>query len=456
MRLVFVHGWSVTNTNTYGGLPQALAAAAAGAGMALDIRHLFLGRYISFHDEVAIDDIARALDAALRELPGGGDGIAPFSCITHSTGGPVLREWLDRFHGQGPVPLVHLVMLAPANHGSALARLGKARVGRIQAWFNGVEPGQRVLDWLALGSDGQWRLNAAGLAPRRPGFYPFVLTGEGIDRRFYDFLNSYLIEPGSDGVVRVAGANMDCGFLTLVQDPGRVVGGSRSAPVYALRSEGGIRRPTPVPLGVYAGYSHSGPRMGIMGSVRPDEAAAPVVRDVLACLRVSDEAGYRRMGEVLAAQTAKAQQGGDRFCMLVFQVRDDTGAAIGENAYDLLLLGGRDYQPRHLPDGFFRDRQMNAASGRLVYYMDADRLAAIKDGCFGIRVSARPSAGFAHYRPGEYRAEGEALQRLLVPNTTTYIEIVLHRHVDENTFRLDPATEGTRDFRRIRPSGHSL
>ena len=91
-------------------------------------------------------------------------------------------------------------MLGPANHGSALAVLGKEYVGRIQSWFSGVEPGQRVLDWLSLGSEGQWILNQNFLSydSARKGFYPFVLTGQGIDNKFYDFLNSYLVEPGSD------------------------------------------------------------------------------------------------------------------------------------------------------------------------------------------------------------------------------------------------------------------
>ena len=35
--VVFVHGWSVTHTNTYGGLPERLAAEAAAAG------HRFVG-----------------------------------------------------------------------------------------------------------------------------------------------------------------------------------------------------------------------------------------------------------------------------------------------------------------------------------------------------------------------------------------------------------------------------
>jgi hypothetical protein len=212
MRLIFVHGWSVSNTNTYGELPAALSAVASSYNLDLRIQHLYLGKYVSFHDEVTVDDIARGFNRALQELQGNDGAIQEFSCITHSTGGPVVRQWVDRYYGARKkleaCPLKHLVMLAPANHGSALAVLGKQRVGRIKAFFSGVEPGQRVLDWLSLGSEGQWKLNHSFLSYdcARKGLYPFVLTGQGIDNKFYDFLNSYLVEPGSDGVVRVAGA----------------------------------------------------------------------------------------------------------------------------------------------------------------------------------------------------------------------------------------------------------
>ena len=146
----------MTNTNTYGGLPAALSKASIDFGIDLDIEHIFLGKYISFHDEVTVDDISRAMDKALRDLPGNTETkIAPFSCISHSTGGPIVRHWVDKYYGVegfSELPLKHLVMLAPANHGSALAVLGKARVGRIQSWFQGIEPGQKVLDWLCLGN----------------------------------------------------------------------------------------------------------------------------------------------------------------------------------------------------------------------------------------------------------------------------------------------------------------
>jgi len=155
MIVVFVHGWGVTDTESYGLLPEALAAQAGGYGLEIAIEHIWLGRYINFHDEVSVADVARAFHRALHDQIPDGEGIAAFSCITHSTGGPVVREWLQRFYGAerlGQAPLRHLAMLAPANHGSALAALGKAKVGRLKAWFGGVEPGQRAMDWHCLGS----------------------------------------------------------------------------------------------------------------------------------------------------------------------------------------------------------------------------------------------------------------------------------------------------------------
>src|SRR3954468_20938767 len=143
--LVFVHGWSVTNTSTYGGLPDALRARAAAAGSTLRILDIHLSKYVTFDDAVSMDDIVPAFDHALRglALPDG-----HFDCITHSTGGPVVMAWRraqrERPTLYAPSHLGRLVMLAPAHFGSALAKLGKSAVGRLKAWFDGVEPGQRI------------------------------------------------------------------------------------------------------------------------------------------------------------------------------------------------------------------------------------------------------------------------------------------------------------------------
>ena len=153
LRVIFVHGWSVTNTDTYGELPERLRAEAKKhPSIRLSMDHIHLSRYVSFRDEVRLDDLSRWFQAALErniKLPDG----ERFICITHSTGGPVIRDWWQRYYLDtgNPCPMSHLIMLAPANFGSALAQLGKGRLSDIKSMFQGVEPGTGVLDWLELG-----------------------------------------------------------------------------------------------------------------------------------------------------------------------------------------------------------------------------------------------------------------------------------------------------------------
>ncbi|MFN3077943.1 MAG: esterase/lipase family protein [Alphaproteobacteria bacterium] len=489
MIVVFVHGWSVTDTDTYGRLPEALVAEAGKVGLGIDVQHVWLGRYVSFNDDVKMADVVIGFEKALREvLPWENNGaLSEFSCITHSTGGPVVREWVEAYYGAGrlnELPLRHLVMLAPANHGSALAVIGKERIGRIKALFEGVEPGKKILEWLSLGSADQWRLSRSFLKYRQNGsrFFPFVLTGQTIDRHFYDFLNPYLKEIGSDGVVRVACANMNYCMLTLAETDDVVVNThfpSRSANVLHLVGEKGRRliddkgqplvgsdghslldadcRPDPVALGVISRASHSGDDIGIMKSVKVENVAdKPVVGEILRCLKVTSWGEYGTRRAELQTSTIQNQASDNesrthRYMNLVFRVVDDQNNPV--NDFDLYLLAGSDFDPDKLPEGFFVDRQRNVETPNcLVYYMDYDIMAGIKDGKFGLRLVARPDKGFARYKPVELRTEGKVLAGVLQPNQTTYVEIVLKRRVDENVFRLDPETQPRRDFSGISPA----
>lgn len=464
MRLIFVHGWSVTTTETYGQLPEALVTACANSNLQLDIQHIQLGKYVSFNDEVNLDDIARGLNQALLDLPDNNCRIRPFSCITHSTGGPVVRHWIDEFYGAqnlDKLPLKHLVMLAPANHGSALAVLGKKRVSRISSWLKGVETGQRVLDWLSLGSLGQRKLNRNGLDYHYAAnnVYPFVLTGQGIDRDLYDFINSYLVEPGSDGVVRVAGANMNYRFFALEQTT-ELVRQDPATTRLVYDDDNHVRIAPSVPLGVYHHYSHSDDKMGIMKSISAtDNDKQPVVDDIIKCLQVSNEADYLQRGTELATLTKSEQKIScdkrdiERYAMLIFHIHDDQGNHFSCGDFDILLLGGKNYQPYDLPKGFFMDRQMNSSTCNLVYYIDVDRMHDIKDGLFGIRVTAQPESGFAYYCMAEFRSDGVAMDDVVVANQTTYVDITLTRCVDRNVFRFAGAEETRGEFSGVGSDG---
>ena len=479
--VVFVHGWSVTHTRTYGELPARLAAEASAAGMPIDAREIHLGRYISFHDEVRIEDIARAFRTAIDEQLGPllAQG-RRFVCITHSTGAPVVRTWWRRYHqgARAPAcPMSHLLMLAPANHGSALAILGKGRLGRIKSWWSGVEPGRGVLEWLTLGSAAAWELNrdwiesqGRHVGPTR--VFPFVLTGQSIDRAFYDNLNSYTGEAGSDGVVRVASASLQAGYLRLVQQAPVPLPGSRSGRFHApeLRVERELCA-LETPLRILSGKSHSGRRRGIMRSVRAELDAQPdreTIDALLRCLRVESLAQYRALTREFAAESEAVQASEqlevarrrfpepldflhDRYSMLIFRLSDHEGHAVPD--FDLLLTAGEKDSPNHLPRGFFVDRQQNPDQlDTVCYYLNHSVLtgcAAIHDGerlvrppivgtsGLGLRIVARPDAGFAHYMECGIEASPEFLRSLIVPNRTTLVDIVLQRVVGSETFRLE-------------------
>ena len=196
---------------------------------------------------------------------------------------------------------------------------------------------------------------------------------------------------------------------------------------------------------------------------------------VLRCLEVGSAAAYNRLVKELEELTTKTQTDErkqavkqlfvfrrtfvtNRYCMLVIRITDDRGNNLSD--YDVLFTAGPDYDPNHLPPGFFVDRQRNQLNpGKLTYYIDYD---VMNDwfskpelaGKFGVRITARPAEGFAHYTVAEHKGTFAALKRYFEPNQTLMIEVELRRRVVEGVFRLtqDPRPE---DFKN-QPKGADL
>lgn len=497
LTLVFVHGWSVTNLDTYGELPLRLKTEAAAAGIDLTVQEIFLGSYISFHDEVRVTDISRAFrNAVQKELA---HLKSRFICITHSTGGPVIRDWWNKYYknSQDICPMSHLIMLAPANYGSALAQLGKGRLSRLKSWWNDIEPGVGVLNWLALGSHEAWELNTQWIeagkdAIGEKGIFPFVITGQDIDRKFYDHLNPYTGELGSDGVVRVAAANLEGRLIRLVQPaPVRNANGELVTGDFEIVDDD-VLEAVPTPLRVVRKTSHSGDEMGIMKSVRktPGQEGSEKIKAILDCIRVKNAADYEKARTQFAGETAAVQaeelleerDGGlfsheryfihDRFAMVIFRVHDHEGFPLTD--FDLILTAGKDNDPNHLPEGFCEDRQKNSVSNDMVtYYFNYD----IMKGCdavynkagelirdpikgtdmLGLEIRPRPVNGFVRYIPCKIVASEKMLEMALVPNSTTLIDICLQRVVDSQVFRSEKLdgdvmpSEDDGDFSELEP-----
>lgn len=479
--VVFVHGWSVSHTNTFGKLPERLINECKSIGIDITVKEIFLSEYISFHDEVRLEDISRAFHFALsKEVSDLVKTLGRFICITHSTGGPVIRDWWNRYYltqaRSGPCPISHLIMLAPANFGSALAQLGKSRLCRIKTFFEGVEPGTGVLDWLELGSPSAWELNTGWIQLKHFGStkeptFPFVLSGQTIDRKLFDHLNTYTGELGSDGVVRLTSANLNSTLVKLEQEPPKLQD-SKKEPFIAreLKLIESIES-IPTCFRIVRGKSHSGTTKGIMRSIQSEPGNAKdadFIQSLLACIQVKTMADYKNLQKQFVDENLQVQQDEqvefedrlllpdnyfihDRFSMVLFRIHDDYGYVVDD--YDLILTAGEHNSPDHLPKGFFMDRQKNTRhKGTLTYYFNYDAMCGndreivyrgkkLRDPLpgatmLGLKLIPRPSEGFVHYLPCEIKSSKEVMQQFIQPNQTTLVDITLRRIVHEGIFTL--------------------
>lgn len=454
--LVFVHGWSVTNTATYGRLPEALVTRAAQAGSTLRVLDVHLSEYVSFDDAVTMDDLVRAFDHALRGLA---LVEARFDCVTHSTGGPLVMAWLraqrERPALHAPVKLNRLVMLAPAHFGSALAKLGKGIVGRLKAWFDGIEPGQRILDWLELGSPESVAQNLDvihGDDLACEGTYLFGLIGDRPDRSLYDVVNSYTGEDGSDGVVRLAAANLNARHAVIAQD--------NAATILSMT----VTRAPRTAFKRLACLAHSGDQ-GIMSAEPP---SVLTVEAIVRCLAVDSAHAYAALCD--AFDNENAQRDVDKVelepvaifpprvhihdprSLLIFRLLDDRGEPL--NGAQFQLTAGPEASPEHLPDGFMLDRQANSRSPSTVAMFlnrtalagdtpvpdprEASRIlreALVARRPYGIRIEPVDVTGLVRHLVA-MTAHGDDLLDALGPHETTIVDVVLSRRVAEGVFRL--------------------
>jgi hypothetical protein len=457
--LVFVHGWSVTNTSTYGLLPQTLQQQAANAGLPLTLADVWLSEYVSFDDAVTMQDLVRAFDHALRDLR---LRDASFACITHSTGGPVVREWLraqrEKPATHSTIRLSHLVMLAPANFGSALAQLGKSTLGRLKSWFNGVEPGQRILDWLELGSAESLSLNLDfihGDDPAARGQFLFVLTGDRPDRSLYDHLNSYTGEDGSDGVVRIAAANLNAHHAVLSPQAAAHDG----VDTLSLNLVRGPR----IAFRMMPDASHSGTDSGIMAS-----AAPATVQTIVRCLLTRTLGDYTALCDSFAQENAnrdadkvELEPAGpfaprvhihDPRSLLIVRLADEAGEPLTGAGF--LFAAGAAASIDLMPTGFLLDRQANSKQPTTVsLFLDHARLggdsrvadprnsrktlrpAIVSHRPYAAAIRPRDLTGLVHHALASSQ-RGDDLFNALGGHQTTVLDVVLPRKIHAGVFRL--------------------
>lgn len=208
--LIIIHGWS-DNSSSFRKLALHLQTRLKRSPKMIN-----LPDYISMDDEITFDDIVAAMAKAWHreKLPQ-----TPYSTdiIVHSTGGLIIRDWLISNYQPDKVPVKHLVMLAPANFGSPLAHKGQSFYGRIIKGFNSPKPfqiGLKILQGLELASPYSWRLAMQDRFSSKDYYGPNkILCTVLVGNSGFSGISAAANEEGSDGIVRISTANLNCAFL---------------------------------------------------------------------------------------------------------------------------------------------------------------------------------------------------------------------------------------------------
>lgn len=450
MRQVLVlHGWSDQS-----GSFRELSKKLQDAGF--DTLDIWLADYESMDDDVTIPDIAKRMEEVISGLVDAGTLTAPFDMVVHSTGGLVSRQWLvfyDRM--RNPRWLKRLVMLAPANYGSALAAKGKSFIGRVTKGIsNGFQTGTQVLNALELGSPYQWGLALSdvlttdgSLGDPSPtygegGCLPFVLSGI---KGYSGILMKIANEDGADGTVRAAAANLSAYGATLdftvnEQDPAFTTWDSRDdlAP-YAYHA--------------LADEDHS----SIKSASRPETLDL-----IVQALKCKDVAEYRKIQEAWSTATDELEVAKDssrhRFFMLNTFVVDDLGNPVDDHFIEFY---GPDHETNSAPMLYFHDKvirnvhQNSTQAGCRCFYLDRTELM---DGFYAsiasnakkellLSISAAPPGPNSHYFSSkEFDSQGfrslhlfddkHPEARWLKRYSTHFLKIIIPRRPNAQVFRL--------------------
>ncbi len=455
--IVILHGWSDISSS-FEPLGKLLRAKLNNRNISI----IHLADYLTMEDEIRFDDIVTAMETAWRKnnLPTSNGGV---DAIVHSTGGLVIRDWLQRNYAPNNAPIKNLVMLAPANFGSPLAHKGRSLIGRVWKGFitkrpkgAAFETGKHILKGLELASPYTWELAERdrfgdGGEMYSPGnVLCTVLVGQNAGNAS----NAIANEDGWDGTVRVATANMDCARIKVVI-PG--IESETNASVISLEMSSGKTA-----FGVLNQHDHGSIKLAqtkgkSLAKLEQSRRDGSLFSDIVRSLTVTDDE-FEDWREDLAERNAyflwkaAAQHNPEKYGYqnTVVRVQDQFGVGVEDF---LLELFEKDY------DRTRTSRRLHRAAFRSVHaYSDDRSYRSIYIDCtslfrnidregefLGLSITAHPEmneralVGFApegQNGMGDIRIMRQDLSYYFEPNRTLFITVELTRQQSELVFQL--------------------
>ncbi len=445
--LVILHGWS-DDGNSFDALARHLGPRLAG----FNIELVSIGDYLSMHDDVRFDDLQAAMERAWSErgLPRKPHSV---DAIVHSTGGLVIRDWLERNFAADQSPIKHLVMLAPANFGSPLAHKGRSFLGRTAKGFFSRQPNQplfntgtHILEGLELASPYSWDLAmrdrfGSGKGRYAPGR---VLCTVLMGNTGYGGIRAIANEAGGDGTVRTSTANLECAHLTIrfdskadPENPSRWRSVPR--PIKLLPSQGRTA------FRLLDKIDHSSITLnGKVKANKPEMAALELIEQALTV----DDADFDGFCDRCDAETAAltrqpgSRKGSAAMQNMVVRVRDDFGVGVEDyllEFYDIRKHDGGGLA-KAIHDGAINKVHLyrGDSSYRSIYIDTAALLAALGRGDtrFGLSITATPvldsrqPVGFQTFGDEDIldlSLDAEQAEALFKPHRTLLVDLELPR-----------------------------
>ncbi|MEZ5553022.1 MAG: alpha/beta hydrolase [Pseudomonadales bacterium] len=441
--IVILHGWSDSEESF-----RPLARWLTGQDLDTPIQEIRLGDYLTLDDDVTFADLTAALERAWDDV-GLSRQARSVDVIVHSTGALVIRDWMSGLQGDNPVR--RLLMLAPANFGSPLARLGSSMIGRVFKGFRSerrFHTGTRILKGLEMASPYSVGLAAKDLFGNRSvfaagGVLCTVLVGvEG-----YKGIRAVANKPGTDGTVYIATANLNAARLTVdfAADP--------QQPVYRLTRSNGRAAFARVP-----GHNHT---TITLSEGADDEYLTALIRSALTVTDQTFAAHCARLeaadAQVPPGAGAAAGGGGGprRLQNTVLHVHDDVDADVDDFFLELFVKkapGSRSeweaattrvqekvITTAHVYSGNPAYRSL------LIDCVELGRTLQTYPGTLCMALTAQPDiaeTGSVGYRTfgwndlDSVKLDTRATERMFTPDRTLLVELKIRREQEADVFRL--------------------
>jgi len=466
-KMLIIHGYS-DGSSSFTSLKEFFVQ---NAGYASGNVHLL--DYASMDDEASYHDFADKLDSEYERI----FGKERIDVAVHSTGGLIVRIWLAlrrirqrEMKKAVDCPVKRILMFAPANFGSDLAKMGNSFLGKFRStFFNNnanpgdfMESGKVVLQGLEPASPFQWGLSKIDLhqedyfsynSPPKRRCYPFIFAAGNSYKGIQAKVVKQRKKPGTDGTVRICGTSLNTRKCTLSL--------LNNQPKLQWHRE---TKFASIPFAVFDKFNH-GTIINTGFSSDADDSASrkdDFMSDIgpgklmLDALKVENEKQYQKASNKFKeitkknyAQMSEEYQG--LFQQFFFKVRDDINRPVEDYYLDFSVErenGTEDVKLSEKADELMEAKIHVHSEDKScrVMMVNVDKISSLlkdlnkKNYKLILEVTAKPLTRDISYKGGRYTiidGSTKPQNQFLYPNTTTLVDIIINREETANILVID-------------------